>query len=116
MKRTELVFINSLLKERINNIEDIFSDERLRKYLWIEFILNPSMVKVCKSYINNPHVKGSLKDAVSWYVAFKWILPENNELERLYRKKVVKPYRVKLQVYREKRRNFLKGLIHAGLC
>lgn len=116
MKTLNFVFINSVSKEDINTIEDILSNERLRKYLWIEFILNPTMVKAYKSYIGNPIVKDSLIDALSWYLAFRWILPENKALEELHEDKIIQPYRIKLSIYREKRRNFLKGLIHARLC
>jgi len=116
MKTLNFVFINSVSKEEINTIENVLSNERLRKYLWIEFIFNPEMVKECESLIGNPIVKDSLTDALSWYLAFRWLLPENNAIEELYRGDVIQPYKIKLTIYREKRRNFLKGLIHAGLC
>jgi hypothetical protein len=116
MKTLNFVFINSLSKEDVKTIEDVLSNERLRKYLWLEFILNPEMVKACKSYTKNPIVKDGLTDALSWYLAFRWILPENKVIEELHKDKIIKPYRIKLSIYREKRRNFLKGLIHARLC
>ncbi len=116
MKTLNFVFINSVSKEDINTIEDILSNERLGKYLWIEFILNPAIVRECKSLIGNPIVKDNLTDALSWYLAFRWVLPENNTLEELHREAKIQPYKINLRIYREKRRNFLKGLIHARLC
>ncbi len=116
MKTLSLVFINDLSEENINTIEDVLSNERLRKYLWIEFILNLDMVKACESLIGNLIVKDNLTDALSWYLAFRWILPENKALEELHGRDIVQPYKIKPGIYREKRRNFLKGLIHAGLC
>ena len=116
MKTLNFVFINSVSKEDINTIEDALSNERLRKYLWIEFILNPAAVKAYKSHIKNLIVNDSLIDALSWYLAFRWILPENKALEKLHEDKIIQPYRIKLSIYREKRRNFLKGLLHARLC
>ncbi len=116
MQKLNFVFLNSVSKEDIHTIEDILSNERLGKYLWIEFILNPDIAKACKSLIENQIVKDSLIDALSWYLAFKWILPKNNTLEEIRKDAVIQPYKVKLTIYREKRRNFLKGLIHARLC
>ncbi|GAB4544535.1 MAG: hypothetical protein Fur0020_13820 [Thermodesulfovibrionia bacterium] len=116
MRGLNLVFVNSLSPEKIITIDDLLNNERIRKYLWIEFILNPEMVRTIKSHIDNPIVREAITDALSWYLAFRWILPDNRELEGLYKKGTIEPYRVKLQVYKEKRRNFLKGLIHAGLC
>lgn len=79
-----------------------------RKYLWIEFILNPTAVRAYKSYIENPIVKDNLIDALSWYIAFRWILPKNTVLEELHEDKIIQPYMIKLSIYREKRRNSLK--------
>lgn len=116
MKTLKLTFINFISKERIDTIEDILSNKRLSKHLWIEFMLNPEIVDAFKSYIGNPAVKNSLIDALSWHLAFRWILPENKELEELQRKKTIIPYRIKNSIYRQKRREFLKGIIHARLC
>lgn len=116
MKTVNFVFINDLSEENINMIEYVLSNERLRKYLWIEFILNPDMVKTCESLTGNPFVKDNFADALSWYLAFRWILPENKALEELHGRDIVQPHKITPGIYREKRRNFLKGLIHAGLC
>ncbi|MFZ6017361.1 MAG: hypothetical protein ACOYU0_07155 [Nitrospirota bacterium] len=61
-------------------------------------------------------MKDNLIDALSWYIAFRWILPKNTVLEELHEDKIIQPYMIKLSIYREKRRNFLKGLLHARLC
>lgn len=112
----DFVFINSISKEDIKTIEDVLRNERLRKYLWIEFILNPKIAKIAKLYIKNPVAKSSLTDALSWYLAFKWLFSKNEILEELYKEKIIVPYRIKYNIYREKRRTFLKGILHARLC
>lgn len=109
-------FIHSVTQSEIKGLEDIFSDERLIKYLWIEFILNPEAVKESLSLIDNKTVKKALLDASSWYLSFRWLLPPNKELELLVNKGIVTPYRIKYREYQEKKRNFLKGLLYAGLC
>ncbi|MEK6671873.1 MAG: hypothetical protein AABY42_00160 [Nitrospirota bacterium] len=116
MKTLKLTFIDRITKEGINTIEDLLSNKRLAKHLWIEFILNPVIVETCKLYAENQAVRNSLVDALSWYLAFRWILPENKALEGLQREKSITPYRIKNSIYRQKRREFLKGIIHAHLC
>lgn len=116
MKTLKLIFINFISKEGVDTIEDLLSNKRLGKHLWIEFMLNPEIVEACKSYTGNPAVKNSLIDALSWHLAFRWILPENKALEELQRKKTIIPFRIKNSIYRQKRREFLKGIIHAHLC
>jgi hypothetical protein len=116
MKTSSFIFINSISKENISTIDDVLSDKRVGKYLWIEFILNPEMVRECQSLIGNSIVRDSLTDALSWYLAFRWLLPENNAIEELHKDTIIQPYKIKLSIYREKRRNFLKGLIYARLC
>jgi len=116
MKTIYFVFINSLSKEEIKTVEDILRNERLKKYLWVEFILNPQIVKISELYMGNTIVKDSLVDGLSWYFAFKWLLPKNEPLEELYQKKIILPYRVKDDIYRQKRSSFLKGILHAQLC
>lgn len=109
-------YLSSLSKERSKKIEEILLNKRLLKHLWIELLLNPEFVNAILRYIYRPDIKASLEDALSWYLAFKWLLPENKPLEQLYKEQKLVSYKVKLRVYREKRREFIKGLIHAGLC
>ena len=112
MNSVNFVFLNSISKDA-KTIEDVLWNERLRKYLWIEFILNPALVKVAESYTA---VKNSLTDALSWYLAFKWLFPKNEMLEDLHEKKIFMPYRIKDDIYRHYSRVFLKGILYAGLC
>ncbi|NOZ68715.1 MAG: hypothetical protein GXP46_05625 [Deferribacteres bacterium] len=116
MKPLNLVYINSISREDITTMEDVLRDKRLTKYLWIEFILNPSMVELGTLYMENAVVRHSLIDALSWYLAFRWLFPENRALEDLYKEKTIIPYRIRDTIYREKRRGFLKGIMHARLC
>ena len=110
------VYINSISKEDITTIRDVLRNKRLTKYLWIEFIFNPPIVELGKLYMENAVVKDSLIDALSWYLAFRWLFPENKMLEAMYKKKKIAPYRITDDVYRQKRRCFLKGIMHARLC
>ena len=112
MDSVNFVFLNSISKE-IKTMEDVLINERLKKYLWIEFILNPALVKIAESY---PTVNDSLTDALSWYLAFRWLFPTNEMLEDLNEKKAFMPYRITDDIYRRWSRVFLKGLLHAGLC
>lgn len=116
MEPLNFVYINSISKEDIATLEDVLRNERLTKYLWLEFILNPQIAKIGKLFIDKTIVKDSLTTALSWYPAFKWLFPENGVLEELHKKKTITPYRVKEDVYRQKRRSFLKGVMHAQLC
>lgn len=109
-------YLSSLSKEEIKKIDELFLNERLLKHLWIELILNPEVVHTLLPYIHDPKIKASLEDALSWYLAFRWLLPENRPLEKLYKEQRLIPYKVRLKVYREKRREFIKGLVYAGLC
>lgn len=116
MKQPKFTYINSVSKENVTTIEDVLKNKRLTKYLWIEFILNSQIVKIARLYLDNTVVKSAFTDALSWYLAFKWILPENKILEELYKEKTITPYRVKVNIYRQNRRAFLKGILHAQLC
>lgn len=116
MQILNLSYIDSISSKDISTIDDIIRDERLVKHLWIEFILNPDIVRRVKPYIGNIPIKDALTDALSWYLAFRWIFPENIPLDELQREGVITPYRVTASLYRQKIRGFLKGLIHAGLC
>ena len=116
MKTLRFVYIDAISGKGIETIDDIIRDERLVKHLWIEFTLNPEMVRSFKSYIGNVNVRDALTDALSWYIAFRWIFPENTPLDELHKNGVIVPYRVRDKVYRQKLRSFLKGLLHAGLC
>ncbi|MFN3396825.1 MAG: hypothetical protein ACK4Z9_08560 [Thermodesulfovibrionales bacterium] len=109
-------YLSSLSKKEIKEIEELFLNERLLKHLWIEFLLNPELVNALLPYSHNPEIKTSLEDALSWYLAFRWLLPENRPLERLYKEQRLTPYKVRLRIYREKIREFIKGLVYAGLC
>lgn len=116
MKTLNLVYIDSISGKGIDTIDDIIRDERLIKHLWIELILNPELVRSFKSYTDEVAVKDALTDALSWYLAFRWVFPENIPLDELHKRGVIVPYRVRDRVYRQKIRGFLKGLLHAGLC
>lgn len=109
-------YLDSLSKKEIKSIDDLLSDERLLNYLWIELIFNSDLVDIIINYISFPKIKQSLEDAISWYFAFRWIFPENKKLEELKRNNLVLPHRVKFKEYKEKKRNFIKGLMYAGLC
>lgn len=109
-------FIDSISQREIKGLEDIISDERVIEYLWIEFLFDPERVRESRAFINHAKVKKALEDAVSWYLAFRWLLPQNTELELIVKEELVKPYRVKYKEYQEKKRNFLKGIMHAKLC
>lgn len=116
MKIQKLVYIESLSGRGIDSIEDIISDKRLIKFLWIELILNPELVQSLKSYTDNALVRDALTDALSWYLAFRWIFHENIPLDDLHKRGVIVPYRLRDGVYRQNIRGFLKGLVYAGLC
>ncbi len=109
-------YLSTLAKEEIKKIEELFLDERLLKHLWIELLLNPELVHTLLPYIRNQKIKASLEDALSWYLAFRWLLPENRPLEQLYKEQRLTPYKLTLRIYREKRIEFIKGLVYAGLC
>uniref|UniRef100_A0A7C4AJG0 Uncharacterized protein n=1 Tax=Thermodesulfovibrio aggregans TaxID=86166 RepID=A0A7C4AJG0_9BACT len=112
----KLKYIPSISKKEIKQIHDILSDERLIKHLWIEFLLNPESVELFKPYIENLKIKNAFEDALSWYLAFTWLLPKNMVLEELHKKNEITHYKINLKIYKEKKRNFIKGLIYAGLC
>lgn len=116
MKRVPLIYIDSISGNEINKAEDIIRDERLVKHLWIELILNPELIVRLKPYADNINIKNAIIDALSWYLAFRWIFPENTSLEYTYKNGGAVPYKVTGRVYRQKIREFLKGLLHAGLC
>ena len=116
MKTLNLVYLDSISGKSINSIEDIIRDERLIKHLWIEVILNPEMVLNLKSYTDDANIRNTLTDALSWYLAFRWIFPENAALDELHKSGVIVHYKISNMIYRQKNRSFLKGLLHAGLC
>ncbi|MBI5193107.1 MAG: hypothetical protein HZA08_06660 [Nitrospirae bacterium] len=116
MKRLQIVYLDSISANEINNTEDIISDERLLKHLWLELILNPEIVVRLKPYAENIKIKKAIIDALSWYLAFRWIFPENTSLENTYKYGGAVPYKITARIYRQKNREFLKGLLHAGLC
>ncbi len=94
----------------------VIKDERLCRYLWIEFLLNPGVVGIAQRYLKKSKVKSELIKAMSWYFAFKWVFIRNPAIERLREKKILFPYSIRGEIYRSERRNFLKGIIYAGLC
>ena len=116
MNTLKLVYLDSISGKSINSIEEIIRDERLIKHLWMEVILNPEMVLNLKSYTDDANIRNTLTDALSWYLAFRWIFPENTALDELHRNGMIVPYRISNMIYRQKNRSFLKGLLHAGLC
>jgi len=116
MRTLNLVYIDSISGKSIKSIEDIIRDKRLIKHLWIEVILNPEVVLNLKSYRDDANIRNVLTDALSWYLAFRWIFPENAALDELCKSGVVVPYRISNMIYRQKNRSFLKGLLHVGLC
>ncbi len=116
MKTLNLVYLDSISGKSIKSIEDVIRDERLIKHLWIEVILNPDVVLNLKSYRDDANIRNVLTDALSWYLAFRWIFPENAALDELHKSGLITPYRISNMIYRQKSRSFLKGLLHAGLC
>lgn len=110
------MFINSVAGEDIADFGDILKNERLKKYLWIELILNPHLAAVAALHMDKEAVRESLSDAVSWYAAFRWLFQKNGALEKLHDEKLIVTYRIKNKDYRLKKRNFLKGIMHARLC
>ena len=116
MKTLTLVYIDSISGKGIDTMDDIIRDKRLVKHLWIEFILNPELVRGFRSYTSDVVIKDALTDALSWYLAFRWIFFENSSLDELHKAGVITPYKIRDAVYRQKLRSFLKGLSHAGLC
>lgn len=111
-----LKYISSISKKEIKKAEDILSDKRLLNHLWIELLVNPESVEVFKPYIENLKIRKAFVDALSWYLAFVWLVPENKPLKMLYENGNIEPYKVNWSIYKEKKRSFIKGLIHAGLC
>jgi len=116
MNTLKFIFLNAISKDTPLTFEDILRNERLGNRLWIELILNPEVVEVCKLHIDNPTVKDALTKALSWYLGFKWLFSDNRSIEELYKKEIIKPYQIKGYVYRKDRRTFLKGILHARLC
>jgi len=116
MRRLNLTYLNSISNKNILTIEDVLKDERLSKHLWMEFILNQGAVRSASKYLNKQKIKDALCMALSWYLAFRWLVPENKELERLYKNKLIIPYKIRGEIYRQNRRSFLKGILYARLC
>lgn len=116
MKRHNFHYINAISKERIETLDGALKNRRLIKHLWIEFILNSEAVESAKKYLDTTTVEEAITDALSWYLAFRWLLPENTALEGLHKQGIIRPYRISNDIYRGKRRSFLKGILHAGLC
>ena len=116
MKKVNVIYLNAIAKQWPLTVEGILEDKRLNKHLWVEFILNPKIVAAFELYVDNPVVKGSLSSALSWYIGFRWLIPQNDPLERLCKKSNIKPYILRGELYRLGRRNFLKGILHARLC
>src|SRR3989304_4806063 len=108
MKKLTLVYLDSISGKSIETIEDIIRNERLIKHLWIELILNPEVVTDLKSYTVDPDIMKAFTDALSWYLAFRWIFPGNAALEELHKSHLITPYRISNMIYRQKNRNFLK--------
>ncbi|GAQ94455.1 hypothetical protein TAGGR_1636 [Thermodesulfovibrio aggregans] len=116
MNAINFKYLQSISKKHIESIEELICDERLLNHLWIEIIVNPDIVNVLFPYVENAKIKKAFEDALSWYLAFNWIFPTNIPLEQLHKKGIISYYRVKLKNYMQNRRNFIKGLIHEGLC
>lgn len=109
-------YLQALSDKKINSLEDALANKRLIKHLWIEFLLNSEAVKIVAGFIDDTDIKEALNEALSWYVAFRWLLPENTALQELKDKKALAPHRVTFSVYQQRKRNFLKGILYAGLC
>ena len=110
------MFINSVTKEDITDFDELISNERLNKYLWIELILNPDLTAIAALKMEEGTVRESLSDALSWYSAFRWLFQKNEPLEKLHGEKLIVPYNIKNGIFRLHKRNFLKGIMHARLC
>ncbi len=112
----DLSYLNVISREKILTFEDILRDKRLTNQLWIELLLNPGLVRICELHMADSIIRDALVQSLSWYLGFKWLLPNNKALEELYEKRVVKPYQIRGEIYRQDRRSFLKGILHARLC
>ena len=112
----DLKFINSVSEKRLSSLEDILCDERLLKYLWIEFIMNSEAVAAGALCLDNEQIRESLTSALSWYAAYRWLFRKNDALEELHKTGGLAPYRIGNDVYKQYNRVFLKGIVHAGLC
>lgn len=116
MQKLKFQYLEAIRGERINTFKKAVKDSRLYKYLWMEYILNPQLIKISYGYFNNPLVKDALTKAVSWYFAFRWLFKKNTEIEKLKKNNLIEIYSLKGEIYRKDIRNFLKGIVYAGLC
>lgn len=116
MKRLIFQYLGRISTKSISSFEDILEDRRLYKGLWIEFLLNPEIIKASQKYRDEPVIKGALAKAVSWYFAFRWLFKTNPAIEKLREKGNFIPFALRGEAYRREQRNFLKGIVYAGLC
>lgn len=116
MKKINFRFLDKIADRDIGEFREVIKNKGLCRYLWIEFLLNPGIVRTAQEYLKKTKVKNELLKAISWYFAFKWIFKKNPEIERLKENKILSPYSIRGEIYRRERRNFLKGIIYAGLC
>ncbi len=116
MKSIQFAYLCAVSGKRINSFENALADKRLIKHLWIEFLFNSEAVESAEDFIHYADIKDALSDALSWHLAFRWLLPENAALMKLHAHKQLLPHPVTQNVYQKLKRNFLKGILHAGLC
>lgn len=116
MIHVHFAYLQALSDKKINSLEDILANKRLIKHLWIEFLLNSEAVKIAAGFIDDTDIKEALNEALSWYLAFRWLLPENAALQGIKDGEILSPHSVNLNIYQKHKRSFLKGILHAGLC
>ena len=110
------IYLEALKGKKVNSFSETLKDSRLAKYLWMEFILNPLALKISHRERRNPLLREALAKAASWYFAFRWLFKKNVEIERLSKNRGIKIYPLRGEAYRREARNFLKGIVYAGLC
>ncbi len=109
-------YLESIVGKKINNIKEVLRNERLLRRLWVALVIESDTVRAVVPYTENPYIVSSLRDALSWYSAFRWILPKHGALEEISHKLGLSPYKITLRDYIQKRREFIKGLIYEGVC
>lgn len=103
-------YIRKIAAGSIHSVEDVLRDERLRRNLWIDLILEPTLVKECGKFIDIPSVREELTKASSWYSAYKWLFGKHLFLEELAQKGVIASTPLTARDFRKDYRSFLKGI------
>lgn len=116
MQQPKFIYLEALKGKKINTFREALEDSRLAKYIWMEFILNPQVIKIGYRNLSIPLIRDALVKAVSWYFAFRWLFKKNAEIEKLKKNNLIESYSLRGEIYRKDIRNFLKGIVYAGLC